>query len=324
MADESHVVLTEDELAALRPSAREVSVEAGDIVFRRGEPGLNVYAVLDGAVELRFGEGKPPKRVGPHGLFGELAVLMKDTLRSAEAVAVGPSQILAWDVGAVQQMTAGDPRVLLEIVVRSCRYLLASEEALIADLQGRNADLERALDYLRRTREELSAKEILAQSDPLTGLYNRRCLDKQLPNFARRASEIGETLILLMGDLDGFKPINDRCGHATGDRLLVQVAGLISASIRRTDLACRMGGDEFAVILPAVDPAEARVIGDRLVTRIGTLSAEHEGEVLPMGLSLGAAVYQPGEPLHAFIARADSKLYEAKAQGGARAVWESE
>ena len=322
MNDETHVVLDPSEVAPLLAMADERTLSLGDVVFRRGEPGGEVYVVLDGEVELRFGEGKQAKRLGPGALFGELSALLPDMLRSGDAVALGATRIACWDADAVRRLTQSDPSSLLAIVVRSCRVLLSSEEALIETLQSRNADLERALDYLRRTREELSAKEILAQSDPLTGLYNRRCLHKQLPRFAERCDETGSKMVLLMGDLDGFKPINDLCGHSEGDLMLVRVAGMVSVSIRRTDLACRMGGDEFAVILPDVEIDEAKEIAQRLLTHVATLESEHEGTVLPLTLSIGAVMYRPGEPLDSLLKRADELLYQAKAKGGAQVVWE--
>ena len=139
---DSHVLLAEAELATLMSTAREITLEAGDVVFRRGDAGTHVYAVLEGAVELRFGEGKAPKQIGSRALFGELAVLMEDTVRSADAVASAPTRIAAWGASEIDGITETDPRVVLDIIVRSCRYLLASEEALIGDLQRRNEALD--------------------------------------------------------------------------------------------------------------------------------------------------------------------------------------
>ncbi len=322
MTDFMNVRLADTQLNALLELARVVELGPGDVVFRRGEPGLHIYVVLKGSVELVFGGAKEPKRLLEGALFGELAALLPEMHRSADALVVEPSNIAIWDTKAIEEIVASNPRAVLDIIVRSCRYLIASEEGLIQALQRRNEELERALDYLRRTREELSANEILAQSDPLTGLYNRRCMDKQLPRFMERSDETGAGLVLLLGDLDGFKAVNDRCGHAEGDRILVRVAGLISASIRRTDLACRMGGDEFALILPETTPEEARVIAERLVAHIASLSAEHEGETLSLSLSVGAVVYRQGEGIAEFIKRADALLYSAKKEGGACVVWE--
>jgi diguanylate cyclase (GGDEF)-like protein len=324
MQDETHVILSGAEIDVLSSTAEERALDAGDVVFRRGEPGGQVFVLLEGSIELRFGEEKRPKTLGPGSLFGELAALLPEMLRSADAVALESTRIATWDAAAVESLTRSDPAALLGIVVRSCRYLIASEDALIDTLQRRNTELERTLDYLRRTREELSAKEILAQSDPLTGLYNRRCLHKQLPRFAERADETGATMVLLMGDLDGFKSINDLCGHAEGDLMLVRVAGLVAVSIRRTDLACRMGGDEFAVMLPEITLDDARAIADRLIAHVATLSSEHAGEVLPLTLSIGAVVYRRGESLDMLMKRADERLYAAKAGGGDQVVWEVE
>ena len=324
MHNDSHVVLTDVELAGLRPMARELSLEQGDVVFCRGEPGQNMYAVLEGTVTLSFGEGKPSKTLGPMSLFGELAVLTEGVVRTADAVAAEPVRIAAWGMDAVATLTEEVPRLLLSIVRRSCRYLLASEKSLIDTLEAQNRELELALDYLRRTREELTAKQILAHSDALTGLYNRRCFDAQLPKFTERALETAAPLVLLMADLDGFKAINDRCGHAAGDLALVQASGLIAVSIRRTDLACRLGGDEFAILLPDVDQEAAQPIAERIIAHVSTLTVEHEGERLPISISLGAVTFRPGEAQKALLARADGRLYAAKDLGGGCIVWDPE
>src|SRR4030095_9271489 len=107
----------------------------------------------------------------------------------------------------------------------------------------------------RRTRVLLTRLERLSQEDPLTGLANRRRWDSELAVVCAQARDSGEHVAVLLIDLDHFKQVNDRHGHAGGDRALKQVAGLLSRRIRSGDLVARLGGDELAVLLPGTDLA---------------------------------------------------------------------
>jgi diguanylate cyclase len=155
----------------------------------------------------------------------------------------------------------------------------------------------------------------LAATDPLTGLANRRRLLERLG----QALTLGKRPALLLLDLDGFKPINDRHGHAVGDDLLCAVAQRLQASADEGDLVCRLGGDEFAVLLAAADARRARATADRLLASFLDPVAVRDLR-LRVGASLGFVVAARGETdPHALIAAADNRLYAAKAQGRGKA-----
>ena len=173
-----------------------------------------------------------------------------------------------------------------------------------------------ALDNARR----LERVERLAVTDDLTGLSNARALTDALRTEVVQASRRGRPLSLIVIDLDGFKRVNDRHGHRRGSMALVEVAALLRKSMRETDFAARVGGDEFAVVLPATGRAGAVCAGDRLRTRIGRhVFLQRDGLDVRLTASVGAATTS-GSALTAgaLLDRADEALYEAKAGGGNR------
>ena len=158
----------------------------------------------------------------------------------------------------------------------------------------------------------------LARIDALTQLPNRRHFDERLREALLRAGRSGATLALLFIDLDGFKRINDTLGHAVGDRLLVEVGARLRGCVRDSDTVCRLGGDEFTVILEgAGSERQVRELCGRIVHG---LSAAHllGGEPVVATPSIGVAVALPGEAPDALCERADAAMYAAKRAGKAR------
>lgn len=168
--------------------------------------------------------------------------------------------------------------------------------------------------------EELRLEESL--HDDLTGLYNTRYFWQRLKEEQAFAVRHQRPLALLIGDIDLFKRVNDTWGHAVGDRVLAAVAGAMLECRRRGDTLARVGGEEFAVILPETDLAEARRVAERLREGVAALRFEPPGRMLAVTLSFGAAVSMPAHPLAAgtLYEVADAAMYEAKQQGRDRVV----
>jgi diguanylate cyclase (GGDEF)-like protein len=146
----------------------------------------------------------------------------------------------------------------------------------------------------------------LAQTDPLTRFFNRHALDEILPLAGNTA-----TLSVALLDVDQFKSINDRSGHAVGDEVLRAVAAAIVSVLRRDDRVVRVGGDEFLLVLPGAASPAARQIAERARTRIA--ETEIDGHLVTT--SAGVAERAPHEPRERLLARADAALYRAKAAG---------
>ena len=153
--------------------------------------------------------------------------------------------------------------------------------------------------------------ESAATIDQLTGITNRREFDRRLANMPRRAE-----YSLLAVDIDKLKVMNDTFGHKAGDELLQAVAGALQRSVRRGDVAARVGGDEFSVLLSDADPHRADVVADRIFTELaGSTVRDRHANV-----SIGIAGFDCGQDAATRLAAADRALYEAKAAGGNRAA----
>ncbi len=149
-------------------------------------------------------------------------------------------------------------------------------------------------------------------TDPLTGAYNRRHMESCLDEAIERQRRTGASAALLLIDIDQFKPINDRLGHAAGDSVLRNVVALIGARVRRLDRLFRIGGDEFLLLLPDTDHAAALSLAEDLRSRI---AASAIAGTPPVTVSIGAAMLRPGQQIDAWMHDADAALYRAKQQG---------
>lgn len=157
-----------------------------------------------------------------------------------------------------------------------------------------------------------------ALRDPLTGLHNRRFMEEVLERFVLQAERRGSPIGAIMIDLDHFKRLNDQHGHAIGDAVLRDVAGTLLASLRRTDVACRYGGEELLVLLPDADLAATMAKAEVIRARIADLSSTHG---FPITASLGAAAI-PETSIQStdLLKSADAALYEAKRSGRDKVV----
>jgi len=164
----------------------------------------------------------------------------------------------------------------------------------------------------------LERAEALSVTDDLTRLYNSRYLHQMLRRETKRSMRSGRPLSLLFVDLDGFKQVNDTLGHAAGDELLTRIGEALRSILRDSDVLARIGGDEFALILPDTDAAEARHAADRILEafRDRPFVGEQRGPV-PIAASIGIATFPAdGRTGTELIAAADAALYQVKRGGG--------
>jgi diguanylate cyclase (GGDEF)-like protein/MYXO-CTERM domain-containing protein len=170
-----------------------------------------------------------------------------------------------------------------------------------------------AIENARRFRE---ARQ-LADLDALTGLHNRRFFHETLAREVARAHRYDRKLALIVFDLDDFKEINDKIGHLAGDSVLAEAAERMRSVVRSADIACRVGGDEFAVVLPESSLQDA----DQLYRRIqNAVSTRPIGQIGKLYLSAGVAELRPEDDAVTFFERADHALYRAKDAGKGRVV----
>jgi two-component system cell cycle response regulator len=178
----------------------------------------------------------------------------------------------------------------------------------------------RYADFLR---EKLDYSLEMAVTDALTGLHNRRYMAGQLQAFVSRAALGGEPVSVLVLDIDHFKAVNDGFGHDAGDEVLREFAVRLATNVRAVDLPCRLGGEEFVVVMPGTDMEDARRIAERIRRDVGSTPFRVMGgrELLTVTISIGvAACAGPGDTPESLLKRADEGVYVAKAAGRDRVV----
>jgi diguanylate cyclase (GGDEF)-like protein len=181
----------------------------------------------------------------------------------------------------------------------------SSAMRLAAEVDALKADLAAA-------RARVAELETRVDEDPLTGLVNRRGFERALERALAFVRRYGATAALLYLDLDGFKPINDRFGHAAGDWALGRVARLLGAKVRASDVVGRVGGDEFAVLLWKVTGAQAEEKARAIEAMIEQESFERAGARFSLGLSAGTTTLSADDTAIAVVARADQAMYARK------------
>jgi diguanylate cyclase (GGDEF)-like protein len=167
------------------------------------------------------------------------------------------------------------------------------------------------------TKEKLYQKELehTNVTDPLTKIKNRYYYNEQIKKECSNANRHFYPLSLVIFDIDHFKKINDSCGHDVGDNVLIEYTELISLHLREGDIFCRIGGEEFALILPYVSKSDAYIIADKIRAKV-----EEHKKIFAVTMSFGVTEYVKGEDLEVTFKRADKALYEAKNGGRNRVV----
>ncbi|WP_044411788.1 diguanylate cyclase [Thiomicrospira microaerophila] len=194
----------------------------------------------------------------------------------------------------------------------------ADEAYPIKELEERNSWLERSI-AAKTCELEYALADIkkLAETDKLTGLFNRHNTDKLINSYINQAQLTNQPFSILMIDADHFKRVNDKYGHIAGDKLLVQLSQRVQQQLRKNDTIGRWGGEEFLIICPDIGGAQANKMAERICTQIATSVFEVNAQ---QTVSIGVTQYQPGDTLDSLISRADNALYLAKKQGRNQAV----
>jgi diguanylate cyclase (GGDEF)-like protein len=158
----------------------------------------------------------------------------------------------------------------------------------------------------------MATLEQRAEIDPLTDLVNRRGLERELKRALAYVKRYGASAALVYVDLNQFKVINDRHGHAAGDAVLKAVAMVLSRQLRESDLAARLGGDEFALLLWNLDPVQADAKARSLEAAVGRMTATHADALLSVGASAGSTQLLPLDSVSGALDRADRAMYARK------------
>lgn len=319
--------LSADESALFAAVGRTRRTYAGEVLFRRGDLGTTMYVIVEGAIDLDFGDDLIVKRLGPGEFFGELGLLIGDHARSADALAPADGLLIELRHEEFQQLVDRSAGLVSHFLRRAIMRVVLNEQGLIRRLRRRNQELQTALDSLRATTHQLSQTEALIRTDELTGLANRRGLTRHLQERHRNGALGGLGLVLV--DCDRFKVVNDEHGHLVGDRVLQSVASVLRSVTGAGDLACRLGGDEFCLLVHADSRESVMRYADFVVATARQLlqmpvKAEPGQAPRMCSLSLGACLISPEGDWSDWYARADAALYRAKRLGGNGVQWQDE
>ncbi len=181
--------------------------------------------------------------------------------------------------------------------------------------------IENAESALKQQSEEIAGYMSEARTDKLTGLPNRRVLDDELPRRVAEWNRYQTPIAMMIIDVDFFKKFNDKHGHLAGDAVLRDVAQVIKDTVRESDLPVRMGGEEFAVILPGIAGEAVWLAAERARTAVEQHRFRYEDVEMKVTISCGAAAAIKNDTPTALIKRADEALYSAKRAGRNRSHW---
>jgi len=219
----------------------------------------------------------------------------------------------AEDDGGVSVALPGGDEPLGSLTVHAEEVRRGFDEGDVRRVGELAAEAAPAIENARR----FSEARRLADVDALTGLHNRRYFHETLAREVARAQRYSRRLSLIVFDLDDFKNVNDRIGHLGGDAVLAEAAQRVRGVVRRADVPCRVGGDEFAVIMPESGLEQAEQLFVRLQQGISAGPIAHVGR---LSISAGVAELQPDDLSFSLFERADAALYAAKASGKGQAA----
>ncbi len=262
-----------------------------------------------------------------HGLCPDCSA---SYLAQSRSYRVGPAPAPQPSTGAFQSEDFDDP-VLAEFLplVHHPHFADSPLAGAFSNLFQKYLRLSRRMNRIARISDSYQSNlqdlksrlDLASRTDYMTGLPNRREMYERLAVEESRGRRHAKVFAVVMLDFDRFKEINDHYGHPIGDRILAAAAELLIKPLRREDSCGRWGGEEFLLLLPETDQAQAMVVAEKVRSMIEGLALEIEGAVVRTTISLGGTVFCLGEALDRCMARADAALYRAKEEGRNRTVF---
>jgi diguanylate cyclase (GGDEF)-like protein len=296
------------------------SIDLDEVLARTLEAATGAVPGADASVvRLENQEGGPT--VAAHGLSADGAEAIGGPPDGSRARSIEVSYRYADDAEDPARQIHGGLAVPLEESGGRLGYLTVYTRADdrrfdVEDVRRLEELSQRAAPAIENARKFREARQ-LADLDALTGLHNRRYFHETLARECARAHRYSRRLALIVFDLDDFKDVNDRIGHLAGDAVLAEAAERVREVVRTADIPCRVGGDEFAVVMPESGLEQA----DQLFVRIqNAISGRPIGQAGRLKVSAGVAELSPEDDSISFFERADEALYRAKESGKGRSV----
>ncbi len=190
---------------------------------------------------------------------------------------------------------------------------MADGALTLSDAEALIREIDRLRSEIAMLEQRVSQLDELAHRDALVGLPNRRSFVARLEALIARVERYGDEAAMLFIDLDGLKRINDKFGHAGGDQALIQVAQMLSVSVRKSDYVARIGGDEFGILLERIDERGAWEMALRIVETVVGSQFCVDGSCLPLSVAVGVGQIHADDDPQSVIARADKEMYRVKA-----------
>ncbi len=303
---------TERELDAIAAGLTESKAAAGEVIFREGDEGSELYIVKRGLVTigLRTADGneKELARFQAGNFFGEMSIV-DDAPRSATCRALEESVLYRMHERDYYHVLETHPRAAIKIMYKmlnTIAHRLETTSRFVADMV--------------RWGNEASRRAI---TDEVTGAYNRRYLDSLLTDRYSGDGSSGKPFSLIMMDVDRFREINEAHGHEVGNKLLARLVETINLVLKETDVIARYGGDEFTLLLPdaGLEEATARAEEIRRAVEGMTIRIPPVDQPLAVTVSQGVAAFpESRNNLAELKAAADRALYRAKEEGRNRVV----
>lgn len=240
----------------------------------------------------------------------QTAQLAHDDARAANAGAQQMGQALSGLAGGGFESSLDSLKGLIENLVQESKKMEGRSEYVGLRMRESAEKIEK----LERNLESAIRESAI---DALTGVGNRKTFDADLRKMAAESFDTGDTLALLMIDIDRFKRVNDTWGHPAGDAVLAHVAKIVQGAVRGEDRVARYGGEEFAVILPRTQAQPAAIVAENIRRALARspIRLDVTPAMAPVTVSIGVACYEPGDSLSGWIERSDTALYRAKRAG---------
>lgn len=289
-----------------------IKFKAGDQLIKSGEQGRFMFVIQSGKVKIH-NDDLVLEEVGPNGIVGEMS-LVDGTDRSACVTALEDTSVIPIGKKRFQALIREHPEfALYTMKIMSLRLRLMNER------------FNNAIGNVTVQKGIVETLREMAAQDPLTGKMNRRQFYISADIEIERAQRHARPLSVMMLDIDHFKSINDTYGHAAGDEAIQLVANTIQSELRSTDILARVGGEEFAVLLPESYKEESEATAERIRKTVEKTELKHNDKTITFTTSIGVSEWKPIEKnIKQAIERADNALYEAKRNGRNRVEVETD
>jgi diguanylate cyclase (GGDEF)-like protein len=284
-----------------------MTLEKGDIICREKEEGNELFIIKSGATSVQIsvqdGSSKEIAQLASGEFFGEMAIF-ENAPRSATCVAKETCQIYKLHKNDFFNLMKFSPHAAIKIM-----------KNMLDKTSDRVNASGKFITQMVKWGQEASLRAV---TDKLTGVFNRRYLESELEKRFERAEKGKIPLSLIMADLDYFREVNEGYSHEIGDKYITEVAGVFKNNFRKSDIVARYGGDEFTILLPDTDLAEAMIVAEEVRKSVVALDflKNFEGPELHPSVSLGVASFpMTGLTLKDIREQADQALYHAKKNG---------